>query len=299
MKRNVVVTFSVTCALVIGLAQLAQGQTSWPFVPAPRGALDGGDTFTTYVVVHNEASDACEVEVWLNDGGGNPSDPESFRFNGAPTTNPFPVSIPSFEVREIEITSSNGFSSGALLVTTDCAPAAANNVTVFGRYEVFRPDPETGNNVPVQTFSPTSGPPLIVPQSGPEPYISAWIDWNGGGDLSPGEDPLRNLGIAWASRVPVPEGTVIDIWINNQNRQTIVGPITRPFDGSFQSQFVDEIPGWPLNTFSEPFQGTVNMSLRVPGQQGRPITVDVQVINVVGSGDQFQFNSVQPIVPNP
>ncbi len=297
MKRNVVVAFSITCALLIGLAPLAQAQTTWPFVPAPRGALDSGDTFTTYVVVHNESLDACEVEVLLHDGGGNPSDPGSFHFNGAPTTNPFPVNIPSFEVREVEITSSDGFSSGALLVTTDCAPAAANNVIVFGRYEVFRPDPVTGNTIPVQTFSPTSGPALVVPQTGPEPYISAWIDWNGGDD--PGEGPLRNLGIAWASRVAVPEGTVIDIWINDQDRQAIVGPVTRPFDGSFQSQFVDELPGWPMNTFSQPFQGTVNMSLRVPGQQGRPITLDVQVINVVGSGDQFLFNSVQPIVPNP
>ena len=92
---------------------------------------------------------------------------------------------------------------------------------------------------------------------------------------------------------------MIDIWLSNQNRQTIVAPITRAFDGSFQSQFVNEIPGWPLNTFSEAFQGTVNMSLSVAGQQGRPITVDIQVINVVGAGDQFQFNSVQPIVPNP
>ena len=162
---------------------------------------------------------------------------------------------------------------------------------------MVRLDPETGNLVPTEAFSPTLGPPLVVPQNGPEPYISAWIDWNGEGDFSPGEGPPRNLGIAWASRGAVPDGTVIDIWMNNQNKDTVIGPITLPFDGSLQTQFVDELLGWPGNTFSEPFQGTVNLALRVPGQQARPITVDIQVINVVGSADQFQFNSVQAIVP--
>ncbi len=129
MKKDVVVAFLATCALVIGLAHVAQGQTTWPVIPAPRGTLDSGDIFTTYVVVHNESFDACEVEVLLEDGAGVSSDPDGFRFNGAPTLNPFPVNIPSFEVREVEITNPDGFSSGVLLVTTDCAPAAANNVT--------------------------------------------------------------------------------------------------------------------------------------------------------------------------
>ena len=88
--------------------------------------------------------------------------------------------------------------------------------------------------------------------------------------------------------------------MNNQNQGTVVGPISIPIDGSFQSQFINEIAGWPANSFSEPFQGRADLTLDVPDQQSAaPVTLDVQFISVVGSGTQFQFSTVQHIILTP
>ena len=300
MKTSTLLEFSTGCLLLIGLVQSAQGQTTWSVIPAPRGALPSGEVFTTYVVAHNESFEACEIEVLLHDGGGNLSDPDGFRIEGATTTNPFPVNIPSFEIRELAITNPEGFSSGALTVNTSCPPAAAGDVNVFGRYEVFRLDPETGDPTPREVFPPTPGPPLVILENPPNPYVSAWIDFKGDDDSEAAQGPPRNLGIAWASRGPVPEGTRLYVRINNQNQGKVVGPISIPIDGSFQSQFISEIPGWPENSFSEPFQGRADLTLDVPDQQSvAPVTLDVQFISVVGSGTQFQFSTVQHIILTP
>ena len=169
MKTSAFLELSVSCLLLIGLVHTARGQTTWSVIPAPRGALPSGDVFTTYVVAHNESFEACEIEVILHEGAGNLSDPDGFRVDGAPTTNPFPVNIPSFEVRELAITNPEGFSSGALTVNSSCPPAAVDDVNVFGRYEVFRLDPESGDLIPGEVFPPTPGPPLVIPKNPPNP----------------------------------------------------------------------------------------------------------------------------------
>ena len=68
--------------------------------------------------------------------------------------------------------------------------------------------------------------------------------------------------------------------MNNQNEGSVVGPIAIEYDGSYQSQFINEFGESPEDTFSEPFQGTFNLTLAVPNQEiSAPLDLTVQTVS--------------------
>ncbi len=295
MKTNPFLALAVCCVLVAGLVQSVQGQPAarWCFTHMPRGTLPSGDTFTSFIVVQNESSDDCELQFDFHDGGGIPSsDSDTLLFNGfQTTTSQVAVQILPFRAREFAITNPQGFSSGALALHATCP--SAQNLNVFARYEVTVVDLNTDTARPTEVFSTLPGGALEIPRSAPNPYVSVPINFVPPGG---GETP-RNLALAFSSKVALVGGTRLMVWMNNQNKGSVVGPIFIPFDGSYQSLFVEELPGWPQGTFSNPFQGSVNLTLSIPNQQSNaPAALDLLFIGVVGSQGQFQFSPAPHIV---
>ena len=151
-------------------------------------------------------------------------------------------------------------------------------------------DLDTVTARPTEVFSTLPGGALEIPRSAPNPYVSVPINFV----------PPRNLAMAFSSKVALVGGTRLMVWINNQNKGSVVGPILIPVDGSYQSLFVEELPGWPQGTFSNAFQGSVNLTLSIPNQQSNaPAALDLLFIGVVGSQGQFQFSPAPHIVSGP
>ena len=294
MKTNPFLALAVCCVLVAGLAQSVQAQPepSWCFTHMPRGTLPSGDTFTSFIVVQNESSGGCEIELDFHDGAGNHSSPDSFLFNGLQTTtSQIAVEVLPFQAREFAVTNPAGFSSGAVALRAPCP--SAQNLNVFARFEVTVVDLNTGTTLPTEVFSTLPSEALKIPSSAPNPYISVPLNFVPAGS---GETP-RNLALAFSSKEALAGGTRLMVWMNNQNKGTVVGPILIPVDGSYQSQFVEELPGWPQGTFSDAFQGSVNLTLNIPNQQSNaPASLDLLFLSVVGSPDQFQFSPAPHIV---